>query len=262
MQGDDLLVLRLGRYFRHPDPGHDVLTVGDRAIACVNLRSALEYLGLRDQLPDTEDPQLFDGGLAQAVRHFQTVSKHAVADGKVGPNTRRRLVLELLARYNAPIFGRLQRHAPDAKPTVFLSYASEDVAKVAKLDQWLGDRSITVIRDERAFIPGHTIDENIRSALTRTDKIVAVYSKQSQKKDWPRLELALGEELERRLGERLLIYVRLDGVKLPSHDPNRLSIDAAPPKTLREIGEALLHAVYEGYDRERVRLDIDEDTPL
>ena len=42
----DPLVARYQQYFRHPDDAHDILDVGDRAIACINVRRALEMLGL------------------------------------------------------------------------------------------------------------------------------------------------------------------------------------------------------------------------
>jgi hypothetical protein len=264
MPPDDLFVLRLGRYFRHPNPGHDVLRPGERSVACENVRSALAYLGVSDNgLQTPDDPLLFDKDLAAAVARFQSAHKHPYSDGNVGPNTRRRLVNELVSRFQGPsIFGRMKRHDPDAKPVVFISYASEDVDKVEKLDQWLSDKGVTVIRDTKAFYAGQTIEDNIRNALTRADTIIAIHSRQSKKKDWPRLELALGEDLERRLGERLLVYVRLDNVNLPAHDTHRLAIAAAPPRTLREVGEDLLFVLYEGYEKGPRRLEIDENDPL
>jgi hypothetical protein len=41
----DVLVRRFEQYFGHPDNDHDVLNVGDRAVACSRLRQALEMLG-------------------------------------------------------------------------------------------------------------------------------------------------------------------------------------------------------------------------
>ena len=41
----DPLLKRYQQYFRHPDDDDEVLEVGDKAIACTNLRRALGMLG-------------------------------------------------------------------------------------------------------------------------------------------------------------------------------------------------------------------------
>ena len=259
---NELVVLRLGRYFRHPHVNHDVLSVGDRAVSCANIRRALEYLDVPVEESETTEDQLYTAALTEGVKRFQAQFPQAIPDGQVGPNTRRRLVDRLLVKYGTSIFGRLRRHGAGTKPVVFLSYASEDQQKAEKLDQWLRDKDVYVIRDANSFVVGHTIEENIRFAVTRADKVVALYSKQSKKKDWPRLELALGEDLERELKERLLIYVQLDGSALPAHDPNRLAITAVSPRTLRQVGEELLFALYDDYEKPLQRIRVNEDEPL
>lgn len=195
------------------------------------------------------------------MRKYQKASKHPVADGKVGPNTRKRLVNDLLAKHNHLVFGRMRKYSDDDMPTVFISYASEDRTKVDKIDQWLRDKNVHVLRDVDLFVAGHTVEENIRSAVARADKILAVYSKRSRSKDWPRLELALGEELERRIDERILIYLRLDDSPLPAHDPTRLAIDGSR-RSVREVGDVILHSLIGGHGGLRQRLVFDEDTPL
>jgi hypothetical protein len=187
---DDLLVHRLGRFFRHPHHSKNILRVGDQSLACANARTALQYLGYKGDDP-AGDPQQFTEELATLVERFQRDVGNKVADGQVGPNTRRHLVQRLLERYSPAIFERMGLRGPRGKPTVFLSYASEDVRKVEKLDQWLRDKGVWVVRDANAFVPGQEIEQNIRFAVSTADKIVAVYSKQSSKKDWPGLEIAL-----------------------------------------------------------------------
>src|SRR5438045_1365582 len=160
---DDLLVGRFERYFRHPDYSHEVLEVGDSAVGCKNLRTALRML--RIPINDTSsDSKVFDEALQAAVTAFQQQFGHRVADGKVGPGTRRLLTAALLQRFSPNIFHRLERPETMRQSTVFLSYASSDAPKVNKLDQWLRDRAVRVFRDETSFQAGTTLQESIHKA--------------------------------------------------------------------------------------------------
>ena len=237
----DPLLKRYERYFRHPDNDHDVLAVGDRAVACVNLRRALPLLDIQT-LPAPSDEDLFDEGLREAVRSFQAAYRHRVTDGLVGPGTRERVVSELLHRFSPSIFARLRRPETWNRPAVFISYASADRDRVNKLDQWLRDHKLRVVRDCQFFVAGETIQENIVRAVAESDKILAVLSVNSRDRDWPRLERELAEQVEARLGAPVLVYLCLDHVVLPAHDPTRLAI-CARGKTLKEVGEEVLHAV-------------------
>jgi len=152
MQASSLVAARFERYFRHPSPLHEVLKNGDRAVACRNIRKALFYLGKQPQPGDSPDTYVFGPDLAEAVRAYQLSCNHVVQDGEVGPNTRRRLVSDLMDDHGAKVFGRLDQIAKDDPTTVFLSYASEDSERVDKLDQWLRDRSVHVLRDNDLFL--------------------------------------------------------------------------------------------------------------
>jgi len=121
MGTSDPLAKRYERYFRHPDSDHDVLEVGDSAVACMNLRRALRMLHMQLR-PDPNDEYLYDEGLREAVRSFQTEYNHRVTDGLVGPATRERLVSELLRRFSPSIFARLQRPETWNRQSVFISY--------------------------------------------------------------------------------------------------------------------------------------------
>jgi peptidoglycan hydrolase-like protein with peptidoglycan-binding domain len=237
----DLLAMRYQQYFRHPDNDHDVLEVGDRAIACANLRRALPMLRVGGEMPSTDD-LLFDEALRGAVREFQSSQGHRVADGRVGPGTRERLVSEMLHRFSPSIFARLRRPEIWSRPAVFTSHASADREKVNKLDQWLRDHGLRVVRDCQFFIAGDTIQDNIARAIAASDKILAVLSVNSRDRDWPRLERELAEQVEARLGASVLIYVSVDDVDLPAHDPTRLAI-RAKGKALKDVGAEILNAV-------------------
>ncbi|HEX3552191.1 MAG TPA: TIR domain-containing protein [Thermoanaerobaculia bacterium] len=260
MQTTDLLVERFHRYFHHPDPFHDILTQGDHATACRNLRDALAYIDVSVHRWKTDTPELFDEELFETVQKFQRDYHHPIVDGKVGPNTRRRLIGELLTRHGPGIFARLRKDDADKTPSVFLSYAWDDSDKVDKVDQWLRNNGVRVLRDRDFFVAGMTIDENIRSAISRADKIVVFYSVNSKERNWPHLERTIAEEVERRLDKRILIYVRLDDSPLPAHDPTRLAVNAAG-QPLRAVGEAILQALT-GAGLSQRTIPIDENEPL
>jgi hypothetical protein len=255
----DPLVRRYQQYFRHPDDDHDVLEVGDRAVACANIRRALAMLGVEFPAAGS-DELLYDTTLREAVRTFQSKYSHRVADGLVGPGTRERLVSELLHRFSHSIFVRLRRPEAWSLRSVFISYASADREQVDKLDQWLRDHGLRVVRDCQFFIAGTTIQENIVRALSQSDKILAVLSKNSRDRDWPRLERELAEQVEASLGAPVLIYLCLDDVALPSHDSTRLAI-SAKGKTLKQVGEEILHAVA-GVQIPQWQYAYDETMPL
>jgi len=145
-------------------------------------------------------------------------------------------------RFSPGIFGRLQRDEEDRAPSVFLSYAWSDSEKVDKIDQWLRNKGVRVFRDRYSFIAGDTIDENIRSAIALADKIVIFYSTSSKPRDWPTVERSIADEVENRIGTRILVYVLLDETELLSHDTTRVAINAKG-KSVREVGEALLYAL-------------------
>jgi len=255
----DPLIARFQQYFRHPDDAHNVLEVGDRAVACTNIRRALEMLGF--ELGDTPaNDQLYDDTLRVGVRGFQVKYNHRVADGQVGPGTRERLASELLHRFDPSIFARLKRPEGQTTPAVFIGYASADRDTVNKIDQWLRDHRLRVIRDCQFFVAGATIQDNISRAVASSDKILAILSSNSRERDWPSLERALAEQVEMRLGEPVLIYLCLDDTPLPGHDPTRLAI-RAKGKTLKHVGQEIMNAVA-GVPIPQWEYEYDEDEPL
>ena len=60
----DPLAKRYEQYFRHPDANHEVLQVGDRAVACSNLRRSLAMLNVSVD-PDAKEEDLFDASLRE-----------------------------------------------------------------------------------------------------------------------------------------------------------------------------------------------------
>lgn len=239
----DLVIRRFEHYFRHPDVDHDVLRPGDRAIACDNARVALSWLNIDTEWSPESDSRLFDEPLKAAVREFQLKYHHRVADGLVGPGTRSRLTAEILHVMDPSIFRRLHRPEQRNRPSVFLSYAWSDSEWVNKLDQWLRDHGVQVIRDKDSFKAGESIQENIARAISIADKIVAILSRNSRNRDWPNLERSLAEQLESRIEASVLIYLLLDDTTLPAHDSTRVAISApgVPLKECRRLRRHFLH---------------------
>jgi murein L,D-transpeptidase YcbB/YkuD len=111
MHAPDLLVDRLQRYFHHSDPDHEYLTVGDRAAACRNLRDAFSWLHVSGATGShADDADMFDHDLEKQVKAFQRKWHHPIVDGKVGPNTRSRLVRAVLDRFEVSVFPRLEKN--------------------------------------------------------------------------------------------------------------------------------------------------------
>jgi len=117
-----------------------------------------------------------------------------------------------------------------------------------------------VIRDCRYFIAGSTIEDNIVRALANSDKILAVFSKNSRDRDWRRLQGVLAEQVESRLGLAVLVYLCLDDSLLPTHDPTPLAI-LAKGKSLKQVGDEILNAVA-GVAIAQWQYPYDENEPL
>jgi hypothetical protein len=83
-------------------------------------------------------------------------------------------------------------------PRVFLSYAHGDADSVLAIDQWLRSRGVRVDLDERDFVAGRDIREEIASVIQRAGKVVCFYSANSKDRYYPKLERRLVEEVEAR----------------------------------------------------------------
>jgi hypothetical protein len=164
----------------------------------------------------------------------------------------------LLAQFDVNVFARLKKNEDD-QPTVFISYAWADSERVDKLDQWLRNHGLRVLRDREVFVAGEMLNDNIRAAIGRADKVIVCYSKHSSR-DWPQFERAIADQVEKRMNTAVLIYVRLDDTPLPLHDPKRLAIEAVGVP-LRTVGLHLLHAVT-GAQIPPPTIEIDENPPI
>jgi hypothetical protein len=251
------LLERFERYFKHPDPDRHVLRQGHRSVACKNAKTALAWLGFARAFGD--DPQLYDRELSEAVERFQKEVRNRNIDGAIGPGTRSRLAVRLLQDAGASQFANLDASEVVRPPTIFMSYAWADTTPVDKLDQWLRDHDVRVIRDISNFKPGSLIPDNIWNSVLSADKVIAVYSKQSKARDWPNFEHRIAEQVEGLIKVPLLIYLVLDDTPLKAHDPHRIAIEAKG-KTLKQIGLAIQGSL--GIPVEAARIYYDEDASL
>jgi TIR domain-containing protein len=252
-QGDETSAYE--RYFRDPDVGDGVLKPPMSGPVCANLRTALRLL---DYDIDWDDK--YDESLARAILQFQVDNKHSNRDGFFGSGTRRLLTAKLFEAHGTSPFERM--YDPDERhpPVVFLSYSWRDSEKVDKIDQWLRDHGVQVIRDNRNFTPGMQLPEMIRDAVQRCDKVVAVYSKNSKKRDWPSFERAIAEQKEQGGTVGFLIYLVLDNTSPPAHDPHRIYVTTAN-RALRDIGDDLVRGIC-GEATEARRIEYDENKLL
>jgi hypothetical protein len=232
----------------------ELLSLGEEGLHVRNIVTALVRLGYR--IPET---YTFNQRMSDELRRFQQDNGHRSKDGDFGPGTRLLLVEKTLDALGPDFIAGLPPTFPSFH-RVFLSYARDDTPKVNKLDQWLRNHGILVIRDIRDFKAGEQVPDEIRKHLHASDKACIVHSRTSQSRDWPTFERIVAQEVESMRGLKCLIYLLLDDTKPPQYDPNRIHIDAATTP-LKEIGAALLQAVV-GEAEEPIIFDYDENAPL
>jgi hypothetical protein len=232
------LELQIERYLRDPEVGEGVLDPTFAGDVCENIRSGLRLLGYR-----VSTGRRYDGKLRDAVLRFQQDEDHRNKDGLFGPGTRRRLAQVLARKIGWRAISELSDLPGDVVPSVFISYARADSAKVDKVDQWLLDRGIRVRRDIRDFYPGQQLPDAIKDAIVSVDKVIVVHSENSLDKEWTKYELGVAETREQS-GEvrNFIIYLVLDDSPLPTHDQHRIAV-IGTGKTLLEVGEQLLRGI-------------------
>ena len=151
---EETLVERFEPYFKHPDAP---LRAASRRQSG-RMQKHQESLGLVRSCPRLgDDPELFDQKLSEAVQAYQIKTLPRNSDGRVGPGTPAQLVTTLLERFGASRFADLDNSDVIRIPTGFLSYAWSDSQRVHKLDQWLRDHGVRVIRDRDFFSVGPNI---------------------------------------------------------------------------------------------------------
>jgi len=110
-------------------------------------------------------------------------------------------------------------------PRVFLSYAWADQKAVLAVDQWLREKGARVIVDDRNFVFGESIREEILRWISEAGAITCFISSNSKDRPYPRLEREIAETL-RMEGKTRVIYFCLDETILDVLQKGRLYIPA------------------------------------
>jgi hypothetical protein len=123
------------------------------------------------------------------------------------------------------------RDALEAVPRVFISYAHADRESAAAVDQWLRDHNVRVDIDEREFIAGRDLRNEIKRCIQNAGKVIYLYSEHSSNRYFTNLERRIVEELEnisQNSGsiKSIMIYFRTDKTELPLESAGRLAINA------------------------------------
>jgi hypothetical protein len=112
------------------------------------------------------------------------------------------------------------RKALDQVPRVLFSYAHADRESVAAVDQWLRDHDVRVDLDERDFVAGRDIRDEVVHCVNQSGKVVCFYSVVSKDRYYTKLERRIAEEIEQQAAgagqaRNVLLYFRLDETPLP-----------------------------------------------
>jgi hypothetical protein len=226
-----------GKWFSPAADSCDIVGAGSSGVHVANITAALLELGYRPKVSNH-----FGDEASKAVREFQAECKHRNIDGMFGPGTRR-LLTKMVLKKTGPEFFEKLKPSFSSFYQVFISYASIDEERVNKVGQWLRNNDIVVRRDICDFQAGQQLPRQIEKYLQLADKAIIVYSRNSQSRGCPAFERFMAESVEKTRGTSYLVYLLLDGVSPPKHDPRCIYVSAAANKSVKEAGEELLHAI-------------------
>jgi hypothetical protein len=91
---------------------------------------------------------------------------------------------------------------------IFISYASEDIARAKSLAEALEKKRLTVWWD-RKILPGETFDEVISGALSAAKCVIVLWSHASVKSSWVK------EEADEAARRKILVPALIDDVEIP-----------------------------------------------
>lgn len=124
--------------------------------------------------------------------------------------------IEGLGRFHATSSG--YRFDPDAQPTVFVAYASEDLELARRLAEALRAADCSPWLDKDRLMPGQHWTQSIERAIAEADAFVACFSRRSVSKRGQfqsELRHALACAEKRPLDEVFLLPVRLEKCVVP-----------------------------------------------
>ena len=101
------------------------------------------------------------------------------------------------------------------KPTVFISYSTEDASFARFLSKALGDRNINVWLDEKEIRVGDSLTTRIGDAVHSNDFMIVVLSPASVRSEWVKKELAEAMNKEIRQKKVVVLPVIYRRCKIP-----------------------------------------------
>lgn len=211
------------------DSSHAVIAIGGEADGAANM-----LLQLADARRKPVLPWPFMGGAAQLAFERKRYELH----DRLGPEVEMlhdeastacvSKLIETLAQGGA---GSMR---PAEKiPGVFISYARERQTEADFVETLLRRRNLQVFRDDSHFGAGHSIPEQIRQAIFRSDIFVALWSAEYACSPWCADEMEFA--LDRRESGALDLWIlRLDQTRIVPRRARELLFHEAPDRAQME----------------------------
>lgn len=233
---NNIVISKFERYFLDPDTSKGALKIGDKGKAVENIWHALillDYISMPKQ-------SVYTNELAEAVKSFQKAN-HGRADGEVGERTRKLLANEL-RRQGLSIFARLNPIRSKDRPGVFISYSHKDTQSAKELEDWLITNKVNVIRDEKDFAGGERIAGAAYNSIVTADRVVVLWSENSNNSKWVLEEIMLARELEKKTKLSILIFVKLDNEALLPTETGKIFLNVQD-LGIDKVGASIIKAL-------------------
>lgn len=138
---------------------------------------------------------------------------------------------------------------PPDSPQVFISYDHRDNETAVAINQWLRDHGVNTIIDQSDFIPGSDLFENVIESIRVSKKVLAIYSKNSIERPWPKLERRISQmhqmSTQSEGQERtFLILICIDDSPLPDELKHNVAI-MVEGHNFKEVCEKILDGILE-----------------
>ena len=114
-------------------------------------------------------------------RQYQASARHVAAMIRDSLKRGRRVEIERVGEF-LPVRGGGFRFKPELRPSVFLAYVSEDMARVAPLYELLERAGFDPWMDQRKLVPGQNWPRAIERAIENADFFVACLSRHAVQK--------------------------------------------------------------------------------
>jgi len=131
---------------------------------------------------------------------------------------------------------------------IFFSHSSSDKALVREIKLGMHD-FLDIWMDERQLLPGEPLDQELNSAINKSDLLVLFLSRSALKSKWVALEISAALKIESAIGRPFLIPVILDRCRPPKSISQKLylTLSSQDERDVRalasELNEKVFHLV-------------------